>query len=333
MIFFEEDIKGIISDPNISWEKLRERRILVTGATGLIGKIVVHVLGELNKTDNFGIKVYAMGRNTEKGHALEQISGVKFISVDIRERTALPSADYIIHCAAVTESARMVAEPIEVIDIELQGGKNILEFARVNNVHGIVYTSSMEVYGTLDVPEVHEEDLGYMDLKSPRSSYPQSKRMMETICNCYYSQYSVPVNIVRLGMCFGAGADFMNDKRVWAQFARYAKKGSPIILHTTGESLSSVVYTADAIRGIFLVLLGEKRGETYNIASVRLTIREIAERVAKKFALKVIIVPVETGKYARDFKLPLNSDRIKSLGWKPAVTQIEDMFERMIKEI
>ena len=330
MSIFEEDINSIISDPMISWERFRKCRVLVTGATGAIGKNIINVLGELNKTKKIGIEIYALGRNIEKGNVLEQICGVKFIAVDIRANFDLPSVDYLIHCAAVTESAKMAEEPVEVINIELQGGKNILEFARASKIKGMVYTSSMEVYGILDLPEVYEKDLGYIDLKNPRNSYPQSKRMMESMCNCYYSQYDVPVNITRLGMTFGAGMDYMNDKRIWAQFARCAKNGFPIVLRTTGESLTSSVYISDAIRGIFLALLDEKHGETYNVASVNLKIKDFADCIARKFELEMKISPTNTGKYASEFKLPLNSDKIRSIGWKPVVTQIEDMFERML---
>ena len=334
---FAEDIQGIIADRSIDWEKLRGSSVLVTGATGAIGRGIVSTLGELNRANGFGVNIYAVGRNLEKGRELEQVSGVKFIAADIREKLDIPyQIEYIIHCAAVTESAKMVSDPVGLIDTEVQGGKNILELAREKNIKGMVYTSSMEVYGTLDLPEVRESDLGYLDLTAPRSSYPQSKRMFETMCNCYHSQYGLPVNIARLGMTFGAGADFMNDKRVWAMFARCAVNGSPIVLKTTGESLSSIVYTADAIRGILLVLLNDTRGETYNIASARLKIRELAEKVAKRFSLKVIIdLPDDARKtgFAGDFKWPLNTDKIKSIGWIPEVPDVEDMFLRTINDI
>jgi dTDP-glucose 4,6-dehydratase len=336
MFKFSEDLEKIIFDSSIPWEKLLGSTILVTGATGSIGKAVVSVLGELNRINRSGINIIAAGRDLAKGRAMENIDGVRFIAFDIRERFNVPcQIDYIFHCAAVTESVKMVSDPIGVIETELYGGKNILEFAVKNNVKGMVYTSSMEVYGRIDLESVGEGDMGYLDLTNPRCSYPQAKRMMEALCNSYFYQYELPVNIVRLGMTFGAGMDYSQDKRVWAQFARCVHSASPIVLHTPGKTLRSFVYITDALSGMFLVLLGPKYGETYNVASVCITIKEMADRVANRFGLKVILDPpanIDKMGYAGDFNLPLNSGKLKNIGWKPFVTEIEEMFARTIAD-
>jgi len=329
-----DDINNVIFDQNIKWDNLRNKSVLITGATGIIGKSIAIVLGEINKRFYFKITIYAIGRNIEKGKALEKIDGVKFINTDIRNKIIInESIDYIIHCAAITESVKMLNAPVDVIETELNGGKNVLDLALLKKVSGMVYTSSMELYGILNLPEIFEKDLGYIDLTNPRNSYPQSKRMMESMCNCFYSQYSLPINIVRLGMTFGAGMDFINDKRVWAQFARCIYKHESIVLHTAGESLRSFVYISDAVKGIFIALLDKKYGETYNIASTYLKIKELAEKLANKFNLDVIINPPsdinKTG-YMSELMLPLNSDKIKGIGWNPFIINVVDMFERTL---
>jgi len=332
-----DDINDILIDNNISWDKLRNKVILITGATGAIGYFIINVLGILNEEYDFNVKIYAIGRNKDKGMQLSIIKGVTFITADIRnfQYNFFNKINFIIHCAAITDSSKMLSTPIDVIDTELIGGKNILDLAKNNEVDGMVYTSSMEVYGNLNLSEIVETDMGYIDLKNPRNSYPQGKRMMECICNCYFSQYNIPINIARLGMTFGASMDFNKDKRVWAQFANCIYYHHPIILHTTGESIRSFVYLADAIKGIFLLLLYNNYGETYNIATKYLRIKDLAELLALNFNISVNIAPPEdinNKGYLSELMLPLSSNKIQNIGWKPTITSINEMFERTIEQ-
>ena len=330
---FLEDVNAILADTNIPWEKLRGARVLVTGATGMIGSVVVRVLSELNARNGYGILIAAAGRSEEKGRALERLQGVTFWPKDVREPfDAREPVDYILHCAAVTNSAKMVSDPAGVIGTEVLGARNVLELARAGGIKGMVYTSSMEVYGLLDKEEVFEEDQGYIDLSNARSCYPQSKRTAENLCACYHAQYGLPVSTVRLGMTFGAGCD-INDPRVWAQFARSAIAGEDLILRTEGKSVTSVLYLADAVSALITALFSG--GGTYNAAAASMTIREIAETVAGAYGVKVIVdKPADAAKlgYSGDFKLPLNTDRLKALGWRARVSDVAEMFGLLVND-
>jgi nucleoside-diphosphate-sugar epimerase len=84
----------------------------------------------------------------------------------------------------------MVNNPVEVMDVAVDGTRNILNLARRSK--SVVFLSSMEVYGQVEKSEVYEDDLGYIDLSIPRSSYPESKRFCEALCTAYYKQYGIP---------------------------------------------------------------------------------------------------------------------------------------------
>lgn len=331
-----EDIESVTKDQTICWERLRDSSVLITGATGMIGRACARVLGKLNDDEKLNVVAYALGRNAKIGKELEQINGVTFLQVDLRETLEIRQPiDYVIHCAAVTKSAEMLADPVGLIETELSGSKNILELARMNSVRGFVYISSMEEYGLLDLPKVKESDQGYVDITKPRSSYPMCKRMVETMCNCYFNQYRLPTKIARLGMICGAGEDFTRDKRVWAQFAKCAYERKPIILHTEGGSLSSFAYLADASRAIFMMLLSDISGETYNVATCSCTIKEFAQKIGNKFGVEVKVQPPENVAklgYASDFRMRLDTSKLKMLGWKPRVDTIEDMIGRIIED-
>ena len=340
----KEDVERIISDSNIPWNDLRNSAVLITGATGLIGNILVNALSAANRKYKLNIRIIAHGRNALKGKTLSLQYGVEFIAGDICESLPISlvtdRVDYIFHCAAITKSADMVAKSVEVINISIDGTRNVLELARKMKSKSIVFLSSMEVYGQTELKQVYESDLGYLDLTNPRSSYPESKRLCENMCACYWSQFGVKVKVARLARTFGAGTpndDF--DMRVAMQFARKAILREDIELHTIGNSLANCCYTADAISGLLILLLKGKNGEAYNIVNSKasVSIRQMADIIAKEICggnINVIIkVPNDVKKlgYAPDVGFVLNSDKIEQLGWRPQYGIVE-MYKRMIAD-
>jgi len=341
----KQGIHDVLSDDNIPWEDLWNSKILVTGATGLIGGLILRALAAADAKYKLNTRLIAHGRDSDKLRAISQEYGLEFICGDIREPLSLADVadtleriDYIFHCAAVTKSADMTAKPADVITTAVDGTKNILELAREASCRGMIYLSSMEIYGRTESLEVKESDLGYLDLSNPRSSYPESKRLCEALCVAYATQYGLPVKIARLARTFGAGMpNDDSDMRVANQFARNALAGVDIELHTPGNSIANCCDTADAVRGLLTVLLKGSDGEAYNVANIRAnaTIREMAELVANNICqekIKVIVaVPEDIKKrgYAPDVGFKLNADKLKSLGWHP-VYGLEEMFRRML---
>ena len=71
--------------------------------------------------------------------------------------------DYIIHGACPTASKYFVEHAVETTNIIIAGSKNILELARKKKVSGVVFLSSMEVYGTIyERRPLAENDLAYI---------------------------------------------------------------------------------------------------------------------------------------------------------------------------
>lgn len=333
-----EDLETI-ANYNLPWQDMRNSNVLITGATGLIGSMLIRSLNRVNQKHKLNLTILAVVRNIKSAEAILNDCNVQFIAQDIREPfTIKENIDYIIHCAAVTKSKEMVLFPVENIQTAVLGTENILQLAKNMKVKSIVYLSSMEVYGVTDpsLEKVTEEDLGYIDLKSPRSSYSESKRMCENMCNCYYFEYDLPVKIARLAQTFGAGVS-KEDTRVFSQFAKSAIEGLDIVLHTDGSSTGNYCYTADAIKGILLLLLKGVDGEAYNISNeeTNMTIRQMAELVAEKIAGGKISVITDIPEsslshgYAPTVKMKLCSDKIRKLGWIPTIG-LEDMYHKMI---
>ena len=330
----------VLNDSCIDWEKLKGSSVLVTGGTGLIGSVVVRSLLYANRNADMGISVSITARNQNKvNNIFGSNSGIKVITADFTKEIDIEGQfDYIVHCAAVTESAKMCSNPVETIDISYIGTKAMLELARRSGSKGMVYISSMEVYGVTDdsMNPISEEKLGKVDLSNVRSSYPESKRICELLCTSYANEYGVPVMNARLAQSFGPGVSCA-ETRVFAQFAKSVIKGTDIVLHTKGDSVGNYCDTTDTASAILCLLTKGVAGESYNICNETCsrTIAEMASLCADNIAegkIKVVFDIPEGNKfgYASPTKMRLTSSKMRELGWSPKYS-LEEMYNRMIE--
>ena len=340
----ENDIEELISQKKY-FEAFEETSILVTGATGLLGSILIKSILSYAKQNQKKISVYAVCRSKEKfekafeTYICDNLKPIfsDIISIDISKI----EVDYIIHGASITDSKTFVEKPVETISIAVDGTRNLLQQCIEKNLKGFVYLSSLEVYGTFNsfkgIKNVTENEAGYINVLSVRSSYSEGKRMVENICAAYASEYKIPVKITRLCQTFGAGVEY-NDNRVFAQFARAVIENKDIVLKTKGETTRNYCYTTDAVSGILTVLAKGVVGDVYNIANMQTTI-SIAD-MAKLFCSlypdsnsKVVFDIAEDAEkfgYNPVVKLQLDSSKLESLGWNVKVP-FEDMCRRLVK--
>jgi dTDP-glucose 4,6-dehydratase len=339
----QEDIEYLVE--HFDFSALYNSAVLVSGATGLIGSQLVKVLSCLNRIKSANITIYALIRDSQKAQTVFQelyrYKKIRFVIHDIRQKlTFNDNIDYIIHGASITASRIFIEKPVETIDTAYMGTCTMLEFAKEKQVKGLVYLSSMEVFGITDtrLPDVKEGDYGYIDILNPRSSYSESKRMCECLCACYAREYNLPVTIARLTQVVGPGIDYQ-DTRVAAQFARSVIENRDIVLKTEGKTLRPIVYTRDALTGIFTVLLKGQKGEAYTVANKAsaITIRETAEMIIKEIAgnkIKLVLDIDVPDEYAPNLNLNLNlnTTKLESLGWKAEIG-IEEAYRRMVESM
>ena len=103
---YQQDIKRIIS-LNLPWQKLQNQSLLLTGASGLIGTMLIDVLMAKNEKEQLNCNIYAVGRNKNK--AMERLGdywenpNFHFMSIDVNQPIPLKqNIDYIIHAASNT---------------------------------------------------------------------------------------------------------------------------------------------------------------------------------------------------------------------------------------
>lgn len=320
--------------------------LLITGATGLIGSLIVKSLLCHNRLRQKNLKVIALLRDSEKAlqvfGTLIHDENLQICVHDITEEWSVEgTVDYIIHAASATSSKYFVEKPVETILTALGGTQRVLDFARLKQVKKVVYLSSLEVYGTPDenADFVTETDYGYIDPLQVRSSYSEGKRIAECLCVSYAKEYAVPVTIARLSQTFGAGVSY-HDSRVFAEFARCVIEKKPIVLHTPGRTVRTYCYTSDAVNAILCLLQSGQPAEAYNVTNMEtaVSIREMAQLVSTLSHDPAVTVEmdlpqdIETFGYNPEMVIRLDNTKLKNLGWHPTVG-LSEMYERLIQSM
>lgn len=340
-----KDVEWANSVSFIPWDKLKNKTLFITGATGLIGTELIRVLDYINQYQNLNLTLLALVRDESKARKkfekILQNGSLKLVVGSIEHIPALDiPVDYIIHGASQTASKEFVTHAVETIKTSVLGTMSILELAQKNKVEAFVFLSTMEIYGTPQTDEKITEEHS-VEISNPinvRSCYPISKIMSENLCIGYYTEYAVPVKIVRLTQTFGTGVTY-NDGRVFAEFARCVVEKKDIVLRTKGTTKRSYVSVRDAVSAIITVMLSGASGEVYNVANEKTycTILDMALLVSEKIANKEISVVfdidenIEKFGYAPPLHMNLDVDKLRSLGWQ-STQCLEEMFVEILEE-
>ena len=322
-----------------------ERTVMVTGATGLIGKSLVKVL----LSGEEAIKVVAVVRDIDKarnifgdmGKHAETVGLLSYRVGDIRTvELSDVQADYIVHAASDTSSRSFVERPVETLDVIISGTKQMLSYAaRCKTLRKFLFLSTMEVYGTPATDEKITEQHGTnLDTMKVRTCYPEGKRLAEMLCTSFGKEYGVPVNVLRLTQTFGEGVSYQ-DGRVFAEFARCAIEKRGIVLKTKGETKRSYLYVGDAVTATLRVLANGLNGEAYNAANEETycSIYEMASMVANCFGDGMVHVRIEEEEkndrgFAPTLHMNLDTRKLQALGWRAEV-DLPEMYRRMMEDM
>ena len=221
---------------------------------------------------------------------LSKSKSLEIIEHDITKKlpNSLTGYTYIIHAASIASPTFYRLHPLETMDANVNGLRNLLEYTKESNltgeiVKGFLYFSTSEIYGDpspefIPTPESYR---GYVSCTGPRACYDESKRYGETLSVIFAQKYKLPVKIVRPFNNYGPGLK-ITDKRVIPDFARNIINGEDIVIYSSGSPMRTFCYIADAIIGYYKVLTKGISGESYNIGTndTEISISDLAIHMA-----------------------------------------------------
>ena len=317
------------SEIGIDWSAIDNRTIMITGATGLVGRYLIEALMKRNRLKGVSTKIIAVGRSMEK---LERTfadlkSGeLSFLQHDVQLPCEYSGRlDYIVHLASNTHPRLYASDPIGTEMINILGSYHLLELAEKNPGCRFVFSSSGDVYGDNRSGKafLSETDCGYIDCNTLRAGYIEGKRASEALCNAFHESKGVDFVIARLCRIYGPTMNPADSKAV-SQFIKKAINKEDIVLKSEGKQLFSYLYIFDVITAILTIMAMGKTGEAYNVADNDQTISlsDLAGILSEIGNSRVTysLPDAEEKKGASSFQdVRLDGSKLRGIGWTPRV--------------
>ncbi len=330
-------------------------RLLITGGAGFLGyymvRGVLHWNDRAPASDRIHVTVFD---NYVRGipawlEALRGRDDLTLTRFDVRQPLPdpMPEFEYIVHAAGIASPIYYRLHPLETMDANIDGVRNLLEYARARvekkrDFRGFIFYSSSEIYGDPAPEEIptREDYRGNVSCTGPRACYDESKRYGETLCVVFARHYGVPVKMVRPFNNYGPGLK-ISDRRVIPDFARDVMNGRDIVMLSDGKPKRTFCYVADAVVGYYKALVRGGMGEAYNVGVDRpeISMNELAEKVVATardlfgYAGRVVMQAPKESDYLIDNPNRRCPDLTKSrtqLGYDPTILVDEGLRRSLV---
>ncbi len=301
----------------------RDRSVLVTGATGLLGSCLVPKLSDAGANVVCLVRDWVPQSELVRTRRIEQVNTVRG---DVNDRDLIERAlgeyevEVVFHLAAQTIVGIANRNPVSTFSTNIGGTWNILEACRRSpRVTSIVVASSDKAYG-------EQEHLPYdesMPLQG-RHPYDVSKSCADLIAQTYAASYDLPVAITRCGNFYGGGD--LNWNRVVPGTIRSILRGERPVVRSDGKFVRDYFYIEDGAAAY--MLLAERlasysalRGQAFNFSNEsQVSVLEIVDLILKKMnsSLRPEILNQASNEIRHQF---LSAERARTmLNWHPQFT-------------
>ena len=311
-------LKIIIDDSEEIFNKsslslLKNKSILITGATGLIGTYLLASLYHVSNSEKNKLKVNILIHSNLSKFMMPLVKSLhcNIFQGDITNSEfmkTLPKVDYIIHAAGYGQPGKFMEDPIKTLKINTVATLELFQHLKKNG--SFLFLSTSEVYNGLTKPPFNESQIGSTNTNHPRASYIEGKRTGETICN-EYRKLGIDAKSARVSLVYGPGTK-PKDARVLNNFIEKALIKGEIALLDRGEAKRTYCYISDAAE-IFWKILFFGKEPLYNVGGVsRITIAELAQLIAKQTGVSVKFPKISKGLKSAPDDVYLDLTKIKN---------------------
>jgi nucleoside-diphosphate-sugar epimerase len=265
-------------------------RAVVTGGCGFVGAHLAEAL--IRRGDD--VTLVDSAPPSEHLNLLRR--NAAYVEADVRDAEALadaitPDVDMVYHLASVVGVDRYLAHPLDVIDINYGGTRNVLDLVtRVDAA--VVVASTSEVFGknpAVPWPEDGDRVLG--PTSADRWAYASSKALAEHLTFAYADQHGVRATIVRYFNVYGPR---QRPAYIVSRSIHRALNGIAPVIYDGGRQTRCFTYIDDAIEGT-LAAGGVPAGGSFNLGSTdETTVGEVVEMVAGLTGHATPAAPVDT---------------------------------------
>ncbi|MEO3977629.1 NAD-dependent epimerase/dehydratase family protein [Streptomyces sp. CAU 1734] len=293
-------------------------RALVTGGNGFLGgHLVARLLARGDEVTVFDGAPPAGGRGVP--------DGVRFVTGDIRDPerlgAAVAGAEVVYHLAAVVGVDQYLSRPLDVIDINFSGTRNVLDLACRADAR-VVVASTSEVFGKNPaVPWAEDGDRVLGSTRASRWTYSSSKALAEHMTFAFAEQHGLRASVVRYFNAYGPG---QRPAYIVSRSVHRALNGRPAVVYDRGAQTRCFTYVDDAVSGTVLAGTAPAAvGEVFNLGSeVESAVGEVVELVGELTGSAEVPSGVDTrtayGPAYEDLarRVPATAKAQRVLGWK-----------------
>ena len=301
-------------------------KILITGGAGFIGSSLSKRLVE------DGHEVVVLD-SLLRGNKLDRdtFEKIRFIKGDVCDLDTVIEAssgcDLVFHFAAVLGVDIVADNPVETMDVEVIGTRNVVSAAEVNNIKKIMYASTSGIYGHSAIESALTEEV----LVDPRTSYAMAKRYNEIYLASHYEEKGLDVISVRFFNVYGSSQD---NRMVVPRFFEQAAKNENITVFGSGDQTRDFTYIDDTveacvrlidINGCHIVNIANET--EWKIIDLANAIKEIANSDSE---ISYIEAPSKRYDYEVERRVGSSEKLLRLVGYKPE-TSLKEGLQKIYK--
>ena len=278
---------------------------------------------------NFDLLTYA----GDKGRleSVENDPRYEFIQGDICDEAHLEKIcveeqiDTIVHFAAESHVDRSIMDPGSFLETNVRGTFTLLEVVRRHPHIHFHHVSTDEVYGSLNLTGIFDENSPYR----PNSPYSASKAASDHFVRAYTQTYGLSTTISN---CCNNYGPYQHPEKLIPHMIQNCLKRAPLTVYGNGENIRDWLYVDDHVDAIWQILKKGKKGETYaigascemrNLDLLYLLIEELSTVTSEEYQSLITHVADRPG---HDFRYAIDASKIQNeLGWSPKWTLSEGL--------